>query len=149
MLSIYFGCMKDELRTADGWFDNQLPDEYYVTEFSKKVIKDIDNSEVVNENTVISPVLGAIPMTAISSGSKGVIVMRYTDKVVNLVSLGDNCITVLLSILNYKDLIVSSLRFVDFYKYGYRGDILVLNDNTIVKTPLELFEKYSKYTERY
>ncbi len=147
MLNIYFGSMEGELRTADGWFNNQLPDEYYTTEFSKKVINDIDKSEVLSINAVNSPVLGVIPITGISSGSKGVIVSRYTDKVVNLVSLGDNCIPSLLRILKEKDLTVSSLRFVDFYKHGYRGAINILNDNSTVSNSLELFNKYYEYTK--
>ena len=146
MLNIYFGSMEGELRTADGWFDNQLPDEYYTTEFSKKVIKDIDKSDVLSVNAVDSPILGIIPITGISSGSKGVIVLRYTDKVVNLVSLGDNCVRSLLSILEEKELTVSSLRFVDFYKYGYQGDINILNDNSTVSNSLDLFNKYYEYT---
>lgn len=146
MLNIYFGSMEGELRTADGWFDNQLPDEYYTTEFSKKVIKDVDKSDVLSVNVVDSPILGIIPITGISSGSKGVIVLRYTDKVVNLVSLGDNCVRSLLSILEEKELTVSSLRFVDFYKYGYQGDINILNDNSTVSNSLDLFNKYYEYT---
>ena len=146
MLNIYFGSMEGELRTADGWFDNQLPDEYYTTEFSKKVIKDVDKSDVLSVNAVDSPILGIIPITGISSGSKGVIVLRYTDKVVNLVSLGDNCVRSLLSILEEKELTVSSLRFVDFYKYGYQGDINILNDNSTVSNSLDLFNKYYEYT---
>ena len=146
MLNIYFGSMEGELRTADGWFDTQLPDEYYTTEFSKKVIKDIDKSDVLSVNAVDSPILGIIPITGISSGSKGVIVLRYTDKVVNLVSLGDNCVRSLLSILEEKELTVSSLRFVDFYKYGYQGDINILNDNSTVSNSLDLFNKYYEYT---
>lgn len=149
MLSIYFGCMDNELRTADGWFNNQLPEEYYTTDFSKRVVKKIDNSEILSNNTVDSPVLGIIPITGVSSGSKGVIVLMYTDMVVNLVSLGDNCIPSLLEILDHKDLVVSSLRFVDFYKFGYTGEIKVLNDNTVVNNSLDLFRKFRKYTRGY
>lgn len=101
-LNVYFGEMPNELAIADGWFDNQLPDEYYVTDFSKRVIKTIDKSDVINENMVESLVLGCIPMTSISRGSKGLILYRYTDKIVNLVSLGDNCIPILLDILKKK-----------------------------------------------
>lgn len=28
MLSLYFGCLEDELRVADDYFDNHLPDKY-------------------------------------------------------------------------------------------------------------------------
>mgnify|MGYP004458065591 FL=1 len=149
MLNVYFGSIVGELRVADGWFDNQLSDKYYVTEFSKKAIKNIDKSEVICEDAIMSPVFGIAPITAISGGAKGVIVLRYTDKIVNLVSVGDNCITELLSILEFKDLTVSSLRFVDFYKYGYTGVITILNDDTTVNNSLELFNKYRKYTKEY
>lgn len=144
MLKIYFGHTEDELSIADGWFDNQLSDEYYCTEFSKRVIKEIDNSEVVNENMVLSLVLGGIPITDISSGAKGLIVMKYTDKAVNLVSLGDNCIPLLLEILAEDDeRCLVSARFVSLYRYGWKKPILVLNNNTVVNNHIELIKAYS------
>lgn len=145
-LNVYFGEMPNELVVADGWFDNQLPDEYYVTDFSKRVIKTIDKSDVINENMVESPVLGCIPMTSISRGSKGLILYRYTDKIVNLVSLGDNCIPILLDILKERGtLTVSTERLVDFYEFGYVGEINILNDNSVVYSAKELFKKYLEF----
>lgn len=145
-LYVYFGEMPNELAIADGWFDNQLPDEYYVTDFSKRVIKLIDKSDVINENRVESPVLGCIPMTSISSGAKGLILYRYTDKIVNLVSMGDNCILILLDILKEKGtLTVSTERLVDFYDFDYVGEINILNDNSVVYNAKELFKKYMEF----
>lgn len=145
-LYVYLGEMPNELVVADDWFDNQLPDEYYVTDFSKRVIKTIDKSDVINENMVESPVLGCIPMTSISRGSKGLILYRYTDKIVNLVSLRDNCIPLLLDILKEKGtLTVSTERLVDFYEFGYIGEINILNDNSVVSNAKELFEKYLEF----
>lgn len=148
-LYVYFGEMTNELAIADGWFDNQLPDEYYVTDFSKRVIKTIDKSDVINENMVDSPVLGCIPMTSISSGAKGLILYRYTDKIVNLVSMGDNCIPFLLDILKERGtLTVSTERLVDFYEFGYVGEINILNDNSVVSNSKELFKKYLEFCMR-
>ena len=145
-LYVYFGEMPNELAIEDGWFDNQLPDEYYVTDFSKRVIKLIDKSDVINENMVESPVLGCIPMTSISSGAKGLILYRYTDKIVNLVSMGDNCIPILLDTLKEKGtLTVSTERLVDFYDFDYVGEINILNDNSVVYNAKELFKKYMKF----
>lgn len=145
MLSVYFGNMQGELYTADGWFDNQLDEQLLLTEFSKKAVRDIDKSEVVSENLIESPVLGAIPPRMLSGGVKAVIVLRYTDRVVNLCAMGDNCIPSLLEILHFKDLTVSACRFVDFYKFGYRGAVRVLNDDSEAENSLELFDKYIEY----
>lgn len=148
-LYIYFGEMPNELAIADGWFDNQLPDEYYVTDFSKRVIKTIDKSDVINENMVDSPVLVCIPMTSISRGAKGLILYRYTDKIVNLVSMGDNCIPILLDILKERGtLTVSTERLIDFYEFGYVGEINILNDNSVVFNSKELFKKYLEFCMR-
>lgn len=145
-LYVYFGEMPNELAIADGWFDNQLPDEYYVTDFSKRVIKVIDKSTVINENMVDSHVLGCIPMTSISSGAKGLILYRYTDKIVNLVSMVDNCMPILLDILKEMGtLTVSTERLVDFYEFGYAGKINILNDNSVVYNAKELFKKYMEF----
>lgn len=143
MLKIYFGHIEDELHIADGWFDNQLDDAYYCTAFSKRVIKEIDKSDVINESMVMSPILGGIPITSVSSGAKGLIVMKYTDQSVNLVSIGDNCIPLLIEIIsdNPERCLVSS-RFVSLYEYGWNEKILVLNNNTIVNNHMELLKTY-------
>lgn len=150
MLNLYFGCLEDELRVADDYFDNHLPDKYYVAAWSKKVIKEVAKATVLNKHKVKSSIWGVMDMKELDRSIKGLIVYRYTDKVVNLVSMGDDCIKALLDILNYKkDLTVSSLRFVNFYEYGYKGKIKILNDNTTVDNALALFHKYTEYSKEF
>ena len=58
----------------------------------KQMIRDIDNSEVLNAQIVISPVLGTIPVTQISGGVKAVILMlKRPELLIHGNSCGDNC----------------------------------------------------------
>ena len=57
MLSIYFGNYtgSDYIENPDLYFDNTYEDEWLEDERSKEMVKDIDRSELVGPNLVVSP----------------------------------------------------------------------------------------------
>mgnify|MGYP001036465784 CR=1 FL=1 len=61
MLNVFIGSMKDAKHSGDGWFDNQLAPACLLTDFSKRVIREIDSSTVIDRNLIQSDVLGSIP----------------------------------------------------------------------------------------
>lgn len=147
MLSVYIGKKPNEIGHAGGWFDHQLDLNVINQEFSKRVIRDIDKSEVINENTVKSSKLGIIPITKISSGAKAVIVMKYTNEVVDSAYFGDNCIKYVVEIAREKELVISMLRFINVFEYGYRGQIKILNNGSYVDNAMDLFNAYLEFEE--
>mgnify|MGYP002769844343 FL=1 len=70
MLNILFREDEREIRYTDSYFNNNYQDEWFEDDLVKQIIKDIDLSDVLNAQIVISPVLGAIPVTQISGGAK-------------------------------------------------------------------------------
>ena len=52
MLSIYFGDMKKAVYDTSLYFDNSYEDEWITSELAKKIIKDVDKSEVRNTNNL-------------------------------------------------------------------------------------------------
>lgn len=73
MLFINFYDDEREIRYTDSYFNNNYQDEWMEDEEVKQIIRDIDSSELLNPQIVISPVLGAIPVTQISGGAKAVV----------------------------------------------------------------------------
>lgn len=71
MLSIYFGDGLDGvIMNPDVFFDNQYEPSWLMQELSKKMILDVDKSEVISEYCIMSPVLGQIPPQTLSGELK-------------------------------------------------------------------------------
>ena len=58
MLSIYLGDCENEIYNPPLYFINQYEDFWLESELAKKMIKDVDKSEVVGPHLIQSPVLG-------------------------------------------------------------------------------------------
>lgn len=146
MLHLLYSLGEDDYRlSGDGWFEHQLDLTCLNNEFSKRVVLEIDKSEVVSENLIISPILGAIPPSMISGGSKTLITMMYDPSVkFDLAAMGDNCFRFLAEICSIKDIFVCSDGLRLLYKNGFYGDIYIDNNDTIVKCDLDLAIVYDE-----
>lgn len=149
MLNLYFGDREDALYSGDGWFDHQLDKQYITTDFSKRVIKDIDNSEVYGENLVISPIFGGIPPRDISGGSKALITLMYTDKIFSLTAFGENCYPYILEIASTKDITLCNDSIVTLFEFGTLDKVHILNDDSFVYSDRELIDKYIENYEEW
>ena len=71
------------------------------------MVKDVDRSDLIGPNLVISPVLGSIPITRLSGGVKTLIQVDHDPHhVYNASVCGDNCAKWLLRIGEDKDVLV-------------------------------------------
>ena len=71
------------------------------------MVKDVDRSDLIGPNLVISPVLGSIPITRLSGGVKTLIQVDHDPHhVYNASACGDNCAKWLLRIGEDKDVLV-------------------------------------------
>lgn len=137
MLKIYVGRPEDELYDVGGYFDHILDDSIVQDEFSKRVIAEIDKSEVLGNDAIKSPVLGIISRKRISGGSKAVIVVRNTDEHISLTAMGDNCFGMLQEAADLRekegsgDILVYTDILRPLFKYGIRKFLLV-NTNKII-----------------
>lgn len=159
MLKIFFGHIWNLEIQPEDWIRYGLSSSSIVTEDSvcKEIIKEIDGSDAISGDLVISPILGGIPLVRVSTGCLAVIFMyKYkpkrdiyegTDAIVNLVKCGDNCIHSIVRVGMLKDVVVSSSMFYNVYKYGYEGKVLVLNDHSYVDNAVELNDKWFEFRE--
>lgn len=147
MLKIWIGELNDNkyIETPSIYFDNVYEDAWMQDEFSKRVIKEIDQSELIDVDCVKSPVLGMIPITRIAGGSKTLILMKNDQEhIFNASSCGDNCAKWILDIAKEVDL---TIRLGHIMEFPEDIEAMILNTNTRVCGFGEYVREYLKVTE--
>lgn len=92
MLKVFFGePARGVLVSPDAWF-NAIGYKYLKTDFSKRVIRDVDGCKHIEGRVVESDKLGVIPCDWLSTGSKSAIMAMYTDYPLRSSWVGDNTI---------------------------------------------------------
>lgn len=132
MLSIYLGDCDKEIYNPPVYFINQYEDDWLETDLAKKMIKDIDKSEVVGPHLIQSPVLGPISPRELSGGVKTLLLLAFdkSGKIFNATACGDNCAKWILKISQDKDVTISLHHSMNFGNGEYA--IKILNNGRIV-----------------
>lgn len=144
MLSVYFGNMPEAIYDTSSYFDNTYLDSWITDDFAKRIIKDIDKSEVVGPKLIDSKALGSIPVTSLSGGTKTLILMYHEPhKIFNASTCGDNCAKWILKIAKEKDIIINLRHVMDFGTGKF--EIKILNNDKIVHN----MEEYVLYAGQY
>ena len=137
MINIIFGECKDVIYNTSVFFKNVYEKEWLNEEQTRQMIKDVDNSKVISDGAIESPVLGIIPPTSLSGGVKTLILINHiSDKIFNASNCGDNCAAWLLKIASNKDVTVNLRHLMDFGNGQF--DIRIVNKNVIVHSMAEL-----------
>lgn len=142
MLSIIYGEINADnyIFDPDTYFNNRYEDEWITDDFSKKVILDVDKSEVQGPYAIMSPVLGSISTERLSGGVKTLILVNNdADHVFNVSACGDNCAKWLIDIGKRKDVLVRLGYLMDFGDDEF--DITVANTGRVVHSTYELDEE--------
>lgn len=104
MLYITFNEPENFNRDIDVYFNNRYQKEWLQDHLVEDIIHDIDNSRLLSNYAVESPILGIIPLTRISGGAKALILMLKTDRVIWGTACGDNCAKWIDKISRIKDI---------------------------------------------
>ena len=70
------------------------------------MIVSVDQSEVIGNQLIVSPILGQIPPERLSGGVKALICMYEMDVYIDLIVCGSNCEDYILRIADKKDITV-------------------------------------------
>jgi hypothetical protein len=144
MLKIYLGDMDGVLHNVETYFKNQLNYSWLNDDFVKEVIQDVDKSTVESVQCINSPVLGQIPPTSLSGGTKALILMKFLDdRVINASNCGDNCAKWILKLGEEQDLTINLNHIMDFGTQEFCAKIL--NDNSMVLGMKEFVMKAIEY----
>ena len=104
MLYVTFKEPKNFNRDVDVYFNNRYKKEWLQDPLVIQIIKDVDRSDLFGNGVVISPILGAIPITKISGGAKALILMLKEDRIIWGTACGDNCADWIDKISRIKDI---------------------------------------------
>lgn len=140
MLRINFGSCDGEVYNPPVYFKNQYEDEWIVHELSRKMIKDIDKSDVIGPHIIESPVLGGIGPERLSGGVQTLILMAFdeTGKVFNASAGGDNCARWIIEIARQKELMITLHNIMSFQGLPIEAEII--NDGRIVHNYTEYLD---------
>lgn len=130
MLNIYLGDMENAIYHPPVYFDNTYEDEWITNKLSVKMIKDVDQSEVVGPHLIQSPVFGPISTKELSGGVKTLMLMAFDEsgKVFNASACGDNCAKWILEIAKHKDLTINLRHIMDFGDEDFEAKVLNTGD---------------------
>ena len=120
------------IHSAGIFFDAEYEPEWLDETLVKEIIKDVDSSDVLSNEVIKSPVLGAIPPTMLSGGVKTLIMAAHDDtRIYNLTSCGDNCAKWALKIAEDKDITMRLGHYMNFENIP-NFKVRVLNTGKIV-----------------
>ncbi len=145
MLTIIYGDAPQSVYNTNVYFKNTYEPEWFESDIAKKMVKDVDDSDVVSGECINSPVLGQISPERLSGGVKTLLlVLNEPDRVFNVSTCGDNCAKWLLEIGKQKDVTVNLRHMMSFGK-DTEFEIRVANGGEIVHSMKELIPIASKY----
>ena len=133
--------MKKMIVSGNGWFDTYTKFDQEAalsTDFAKRLIKAVDNSDLVGPNLIISPVLGPIAPEWLSGGTKAILLLKFTDLVPELEAMGDNCFPFLKEICDEKDVTTCCALGRPLFEVGGFTEVYFINTDTIVHSDKEL-----------
>lgn len=144
MLHIFFGEMPSAIYNTEVFFKNTYEDQWLLDDFAKRVIKGVDASDVIDSQLIKSPVLGMIPPTNLSGGTKTLLLIKNCpEKVFNASTCGDNCAKYILELAKEKDVTINLRHIMNFGKAKFTAEIL--NDGMIVSNMDEMLRVAAQY----
>ena len=145
MLTIIYGDEPRSIYNTNVYFKNTYESDWLESELAKKMIQDVDDSEVLSGECIKSPVLGQIPPERLSGGVKTLLLMlNEPDRIFNASTCGDNCAKWILEIAKQKDLTINLRHMMNFGK-DTDFEIKIKNGGEVVHSMKELIPIASKY----
>ena len=136
MLNMFLGSMPEAIYNTAVYFKNVYEEEWIINPLTKEMVRDIDQSEVLDSGVIDSPVLGKIPPVGLSGGVKTLILIaNEPNKIFNISTCGNNCAKWILKLAEKRDITVNLRHLMDFGTGEF--EIRILNTNQIVHTMKE------------
>jgi hypothetical protein len=128
-----------------------------LTDFSKRLLKEISKCDVISENLVISEILGPISPDRVGSGVKAVLYMMYEENkekygYIDIHWCGDNLIPFIREVCSQKDVGINCDRMFPYLssRYGkFNGGLKVVNTGHVFYSGLDFFMEFGSIEEKY
>lgn len=124
MVKVYFELPEDEIISTSRYFNNSYTDEW-LDGWAKRVIHEVDRSNLISPGLVDSPVLGPITIREISGGAKALITMNADSSVIsNANSCGENCAGLLAELSKQKNFSIYLAYPMNFGSHTFDMEIM-------------------------
>jgi len=144
MLNIYYGDMPEAIYDTSTYFRHAYKDSWITDPMTVEFIKDVDNSEVIGNNLIQSPVLGSISPLQLSGGVKTLILInKDSSNIFNASKCGDNCAKWLLKMAEDKKKVINLRHIMNFGPGQFK--VKVLNNGKIARNMRELILLAGEY----
>ena len=138
MLYLRFGKTEDTIFNISDWFNTNFENEWFHHPLVKEMVQDVDQSTIIGDRVVDSPVLGTISHRELSGEVKALIMMLFEpEREYNGSACGDNCAKWILEIAKLHDIY---LAFGHTMIFPEPFEIYVTNIGKIVKNMKELLQ---------
>ncbi|MDE6035923.1 MAG: DUF4869 domain-containing protein [Ruminococcus sp.] len=137
MLRIFFGSLDNEIYNTDVYYRNQYDKSWITDDFARRIISDIDDSEVIGEDIIKNDIFNTFSSKELSAGVKTLLLIHnQPKKIFNISNCGDNCAKYLLEMAENLDITVCLHHVMNF---GNNFAVRVINDGRrkIITDPLE------------
>lgn len=147
MLTLYIGTHSSATTDYIPYFDYGYNEEWFNDPLVKKMVLDIDQTKVLSPRAFDSiPLECLITAQELSGGVKACILLLKTNKfIIDGAMFGENCLNSLIEIGEVKDIFVPVTYAMDFNRITIPFKIRIANDDSIVTSKKELFNKFFKY----
>ena len=126
MLRVYFGSCENEVYNTEMFFENQYDRSWVTDEFAQRIIRDIDDSEVIGPDTIQNGIFGTFGSNDLSAGVKTLLLMKnLPNRIFNISNCGDNCAKYILELAKDRDIKVTLHHVMDF---GETFELKVINE---------------------
>ena len=144
-LNIVFGdSVSGSIYNTDMYFNNKYENVWFENPEMQKMIKSVDKSEVINANSINSPVFGVMPPTKLSGGVKTLmLIYNNPDMIFNASTCGDNCARWITKFSKEKDFIINLHHVMKFSNKEFQA--YIVNDGTTAQSLDELYVAENKY----
>jgi hypothetical protein len=149
MLYVSFGDVgTDCIETVNATFNYRKKPEWFNRDDVKRIIKNIDKTEVIEDECLKSPVLGTIAPERLSTGCKAVILMlMYSGKrKVYATKCGDNCAPEILNLAKNMDISIVLHHVMEFPE---PFEMTIEESGHVVTNMKDFISEFYKYKKVY
>jgi hypothetical protein len=141
-----FSDSADTIINVRDYFNIFKEKEWFNRPTVKRIIKNIDKSDAIQDEYIQSPVLGAIPPQSLSDGCKAVILMEVLEGAnIYGTRCGDNCVPDILEIASRKDITITLYHAM---KFPDKFDAYLVDLDKYIHSREEFIDEYYKFIRK-
>lgn len=147
MLKVFVGIPENMIIDIPAYFYNVFDMKYLHTDFSKRVLKEIDQCDVTDGDALYSPIFKTISPYDMSSGAMTLLLLKYYNIVTDFHFLGENCYKFLPEIVNEKDVLMSIEHGTEIFEASGLDKIYITNSDFTATKDIQFIREVWRVAE--